>query len=96
MAESYGSDAHRILGDAKSTADLGRAFGRGLSEAELRWLVDHEWARTAEDVLWRRTKLGLRATPEEVRELAAYLGQREPLSALEGGEGEARRGATGG
>jgi glycerol-3-phosphate dehydrogenase len=73
LAESYGSDAYRILGDAKSTADLGRAFGQGLSEAELRWLVDREWARTADDLLWRRTKLGLRMTQEEVEELAAYL-----------------------
>ncbi len=73
LAGSYGSDAYRILGDAKSAADLDRAFGQGISEAELRWLAQHEWARTAEDVLWRRTKLGLRMTPEEMREVAAYL-----------------------
>ncbi len=73
LAESYGSDAYRILGDAQSAAALGRAFGQGLTEAELRWLVEREWARTADDVLWRRTKLGLRMTPQEVQELAAYL-----------------------
>src|SRR5204863_923291 len=60
LAESYGNDAYRILGDAKGSADLGRAFGQGISEVELGWLVEREWARTAEDVLWRRTKLGLR------------------------------------
>ncbi len=75
LAESYGSAAHEILGDAQSLEALGRDFGHGLSEAELRWLVDREWARTADDVLWRRTKLGLRMTPAEVRELTAYFGQ---------------------
>jgi len=75
LAESYGSDSYRILGAATGAADLGRDFGQGLGEAELRWLVEREWARTAEDVLWRRTKLGLSATPEEVRELTAYLQQ---------------------
>jgi len=75
LAQSYGSDAYRILGDAPSAASLGRAFGQGLSEAEIRWLVEREWARTADDVLWRRTKLGLRMTPAAVRELTAYLRQ---------------------
>jgi glycerol-3-phosphate dehydrogenase len=51
----------------------GRDFGQGLTEAELRWLVEHEWARTIEDVLWRRTKLGLRATPAEAKAVADYL-----------------------
>jgi glycerol-3-phosphate dehydrogenase len=75
LAETYGSDSYRILGAATGAADLGRDFGQGLGEAELRWLVEREWARTAEDVLWRRTKLGLSATPQEVRELTAYLQQ---------------------
>jgi len=56
-------------------------FGQGLSEAELRWLVEREWARTSDDVLWRRTKLGLSATPAEVRELTAYMQQRQPRPA---------------
>jgi glycerol-3-phosphate dehydrogenase len=73
LALSYGSAAYEILGDAASEPALGRAFGQGLSAVELRWLIEHEWARTAEDVLWRRTKLGLTATPDEVREVADYL-----------------------
>ena len=81
LAGSYGGDAYRILGDAPNAAALGRAFGHGMSEAELRWLIDREWARTADDVLWRRTKLGLRMTPEEVRDLTAYMQQRQPRSA---------------
>jgi glycerol-3-phosphate dehydrogenase len=75
FAESYGSAAYEILGDATSAEALGRAFGQGLSEAELRWLIEREWARTAEDVLWRRTKLGLSATPDEGRALTEYLGR---------------------
>lgn len=60
LAMSHGSDALLLL-----AAGPGRDFGAGLCEAELRWLVEREWARTAEDVLWRRTKLGLRMTPAE-------------------------------
>ena len=49
----------RLLGDAGSLADLGRHYGGDLYEAEVAYLVDQEWARTAEDILWRRSKLGL-------------------------------------
>jgi glycerol-3-phosphate dehydrogenase len=76
LDQSYGSDARELLGDARGKAALGRDFGPGLGEAELRWLVTREWAHTAEDVLWRRTKLGLQATPAQVHELTAYLAQR--------------------
>lgn len=75
LADSYGSDASRILGGARHADDLGRDFGGGLSEAELRWLVDQEWARTADDVLWRRSKLGLRLTPAQRCELSEFLGR---------------------
>ncbi len=73
LARSYGSEARHLLDNGP-----GRDFGQGLSEAELRWLVDKEWARTAEDVLWRRTKLGLRATPDDVRAIASYLADVRP------------------
>jgi glycerol-3-phosphate dehydrogenase len=69
LAASYGSDARRIVG----AGDLGRDFGYGLSEAELRWLLEHEWAKSADDVLWHRTKLGLRLTRAEADEVADYL-----------------------
>ncbi len=59
----YGTRARLLLGDARSASDLGRDFGAGLTEAELRYLVREEWARTGDDVLWRRTKLGLRLDP---------------------------------
>jgi glycerol-3-phosphate dehydrogenase len=73
MTKAYGSDARRILGDAKSAADLGTAFGGTLTAAEVDWLVEHEFARTAEDIVWRRTKLGLRLTAPQVDALQRYL-----------------------
>ncbi|MEO1746883.1 MAG: glycerol-3-phosphate dehydrogenase, partial [Pseudomonadota bacterium] len=59
LVRAYGTDAADIIGDAKSADDLGIAFGHGLTEAEVRWLMRHEFAQTAEDVVWRRSKLGL-------------------------------------
>ena len=52
---------------------MGRHFGADLYEAEVRYLMTHEWARTAEDILWRRTKLGLVLTPTEQAALAEWL-----------------------
>ncbi|MBN9671745.1 glycerol-3-phosphate dehydrogenase [Roseibium aggregatum] len=69
----YGTDARALLGQAKSVTDLGRSFGHSLYEAEVRWLVEREWARSAEDVLWRRTKLGLRFDEEEAAGLDAFV-----------------------
>lgn len=73
IARAYGTRAHRWLGDAATRADLGRQFGAGLSEAEIGYLTNTEWAQTAEDILWRRTKLGLHMTPAERAEVAAFL-----------------------
>jgi glycerol-3-phosphate dehydrogenase len=64
MARAYGAQLHEMLGDARTEADLGEALGGGLTEREVRWMRDREWARTAEDVLWRRSKLGLHVPPE--------------------------------
>lgn len=69
----YGTRARTLLGKAASLADLGRHFGADLYEAELRYLAEHEWARTAEDLLWRRTKLGLRLSAEEAAALDAHM-----------------------
>jgi glycerol-3-phosphate dehydrogenase len=74
LARSYGTDARRVLGGARTREALGREFGAGLTEREVDWLVGEEWARTAEDILWRRSKLGLRLKPEEARALADRLG----------------------
>lgn len=70
---AYGTEAREILGTAQSPADLGRDFGATLFEAELRWMMEKEWARSAEDVLWRRSKLGLRLSPDEQAAVAAFI-----------------------
>ncbi|QYX56765.1 glycerol-3-phosphate dehydrogenase [Roseovarius sp. SCSIO 43702] len=69
----HGTEAWDILGQARSHDDLGRAFGAGLSEAELRWLMTREYARDAEDVVWRRTRLGLRMSADEIAEVDAWM-----------------------
>ena len=56
----YGTKTAVLLGDARARGDLGRHFGADLYAREVDYLIAHEWARTAEDVLWRRSKLGLR------------------------------------
>ncbi len=73
LVRSYGTRARTWLGSATSLADLGTHFGHGLYAAEADYLVAHEWARTADDILWRRCKLGLRFTPEEADALTLYL-----------------------
>jgi len=76
LAGSYGTDALLMFNESK--ADKGRHFGHGLYETEVNWLREKEWARTAEDILWRRTKLGLWFSKDETEALASYLaGQRE-------------------
>ncbi|QDG75779.1 glycerol-3-phosphate dehydrogenase [Labrenzia sp. PHM005] len=74
LIRQYGTDARKILGSAKKAADLGQFFGYNLYEAEVKWLVSQEWARTSEDILWRRTKLGLRLNSDEIAALDSYLG----------------------
>ncbi len=71
LAHAYGTRMNTVLGAAP-----GRDFGAGLHEAEVDYLVRHEWARTAEDVLWRRTKLGLRLDPAAQAALAAWMEHR--------------------
>ena len=73
LARSYGIDARRILGSASRAEDLGRMFGYGFSERELDWLVKEEWAFTGEDVLWRRSKLGLHLDSDATRTIVALL-----------------------
>jgi glycerol-3-phosphate dehydrogenase len=73
LTRLYGTRARSMLGLARSLGDLGRDFGGDLYEAEVRYLVEHEWAATAEDILWRRTKRGLKLSPEQAAALQAYL-----------------------
>jgi len=71
LAHAYGTRATKLLGNAKSLVDLGQAFGATLTESEVRYLMANEWACTAEDVVWRRSKLGLRLSAVETAALDA-------------------------
>lgn len=66
LFRAYGTRAEAVIGDAAHFADLGAVLGADLTEAELRYLIAAEWARTADDVVWRRSKLGLHLTPAEI------------------------------
>lgn len=73
LIRSYGTLAFAVLGEAKTEQDLGSCFGGTLYEAEVRYLTEREWAETAEDILWRRTKQGLFLSAAEADALSRYL-----------------------
>ena len=74
IARAYGTRVGEWLGEAERWEDLGRVFGAGLSEAEIEYLRRVEWAQTAEDVLWRRSKLGLHMSAVERELLREFMG----------------------
>ncbi|EAQ35825.1 FAD dependent oxidoreductase [Nitrobacter sp. Nb-311A] len=76
LAHAYGTRAVKMLGAAKTMTDLGRDFGATLTEREVRYLMSDEWACTAEDVIWRRSKLGLRMSAAEIAALGAWFAER--------------------
>lgn len=73
FSKAYGLNTLKLLNGAKTTEDLGYHFGEGLYQREVDYLTKHEWAVTAEDILWRRTKLGLSLTEQEQLALIEYL-----------------------
>ena len=73
MARSYGTLSYQLLGNSQAIGDLGYHFGHGLYAKEVDYLVNHEWAKSSADILWRRTKLGLRFTEKQVIALGQYL-----------------------
>jgi glycerol-3-phosphate dehydrogenase len=81
MVHSYGTRTARILGQSRSLSDLGEHFGADLYQAEVDYLRALEWAVEANDVLWRRSKLGLRLNQEQVARLTAYLADAPPRRA---------------
>jgi glycerol-3-phosphate dehydrogenase len=89
LVRMYGTRAKDVLGAARSPADLGRDFGATLTEAEIDYLMREEWAERADDALWRRSKLGLRLSAEQVAAVAAFMESRRrnaaPLQASAGG-----------
>jgi glycerol-3-phosphate dehydrogenase len=85
LVRAYGTEARDLLGKAANTTDLGRNFGATLTEAEVRWLMTQEYAQSAEDVLWRRSKLGLRFDQNQVAVLEEWIAShsREMMRAAE-------------
>jgi glycerol-3-phosphate dehydrogenase len=75
-AHRYGMRMHQLLGNISTLAGLGPELTPGLYEREAVFLVREEWARSAADILWRRTKLGLRATQDDAQALADWLRSR--------------------
>ncbi|HEU0043377.1 glycerol-3-phosphate dehydrogenase [Sphingomonas sp.] len=80
MAHAYGSALHAMLADVRCEADMGQAFGAGLTEVEARWMHDREWARTVDDPLQRRSKLGLKMTAAEREAFARWWSESFPPS----------------
>ncbi|MBY0422002.1 MAG: hypothetical protein K2Q06_06830, partial [Parvularculaceae bacterium] len=76
LARAYGTRARILLEGAASAADLGEDFGGGLAAREVDYLRRYEYAQTAEDILWRRSKLALHAPAETARRVDAYLASR--------------------
>ncbi len=73
LIKAYGTDARVMLGDAASVDDLGQDFGATLTAREIDWLMANEYAQTAEDVVWRRSKLGLRLSVEQITAIETYM-----------------------
>jgi glycerol-3-phosphate dehydrogenase len=84
LVRAYGRRAEHILGEAQSLGDLGECFTGDLTGAEVRYLVEHEWAQTAEDVLWRRSKLGLSVSAKESEALGRFIAALNPEKARQG------------
>lgn len=74
LVRTYGTRAASMLGEASDIADLGTCFGGDLYQLEVEYLKTHEWARSAEDVLFRRTKLGIKFTKKQAAKLAKFFG----------------------
>lgn len=77
LAKCYGKMVYDILQNCQAINDLGRHFGHGLYEKEVRYLMEKEWAKCSEDILWRRTKLGLYYYPAEIEQLDHYIKNHE-------------------
>jgi len=73
LLRAYGTDVLNLLGDAKSIDDLGQHFGWNLYAREVEWMVNNEYAQTTDDILWRRSKMGLRLNAEETKGLKDFL-----------------------
>jgi glycerol-3-phosphate dehydrogenase len=84
LAHAYGTRSSKWLGNAKSLADLGQSFGATLTASEIKYLMAAEWAVTADDIVWRRSKLGLHLSTEEIAAIDAWIAAQraQPENAL--------------
>jgi glycerol-3-phosphate dehydrogenase len=82
LVGAYGTRIAEVLGAAQSRGELGRAFGPQLTEVEVRYLMTKEWARFPDDILWRRTKLGLTMPAEGREALAKFMADGAGQSAI--------------
>ena len=73
LIRAYGTEAVLVLGDTENQDGLGKVFGATLTEAEVDWLITKEYARKSDDILWRRSKLGLHMTEAERAEFADWF-----------------------
>lgn len=83
LVRAYGTETRTILSSARTVGDLGRGFGATLTEAELRWLMTREYAVAADDVVWRRSKLGLRMSKDEIAAIDAFMAAERKAMAAE-------------
>ena len=88
LCRAYGTRVPILLSGVSAPEDLGHDFGGGLTECEVDYLIDNEWAETAEDILWRRSKLGLRVSPQQSNALDDYIRTRNghEIAAVAGGQ----------
>jgi glycerol-3-phosphate dehydrogenase len=77
LTQRHGSCVPAVLAMARNAEDLGEHYGADLYAREVDYFMEQEWAREAEDVLWRRTKTGLRLSPEQQGKLRAYMARRQ-------------------
>ncbi|MEM6711101.1 MAG: glycerol-3-phosphate dehydrogenase [Pseudomonadota bacterium] len=98
LVRAYGTNAMKLIGDATSFNDLGEDFGATLTEREVTWLINNEYAQTGEDVVWRRSKLGLKMTASEIATLDDWMKVQITASDKAGAPAPApnRRAAAGG
>ena len=80
LRNRHGTRIAHLLLDVKSLGDLGIHFGANLYAREVDYMINHEWAVTADDILYRRSKAGLQLTPAQREAVAAYLDARNPAS----------------
>ena len=78
LAHAYGTRAIKVLGNARTMGDLGQSFGATLTESEVRYLIANEWACNADDIVWRRSKLGLRLPASEIAALDDWITANAP------------------